>query len=573
MALFEVGCAVLSKAAIAIFGDNMYQALYRKWRPKTFDEVVGQHHITETLKNQIQSGRLSHAYLFIGTRGTGKTTCARILAKALNCHSPVNGNPCGKCPACLGIDDGTVLDVVEIDAASNNGVENVRQLRDEAVFSPVSVKNRVYIIDEVHMLSGPAFNALLKILEEPPEHLTFILATTELNKVPATILSRCQRHSFKRLDASVIAEHLLYVASQENFDLSENAAALIAGLSEGGMRDALSLLDQCSGREHIDTDTVYSVMGLTGNRRTAQLMDSTLKHDTDAALKLFSELWQDGKDPVTVLTELNTLQRDCLMISVAPKAGIDLISGTYSLELLRSLAGKLTKAELISRIDSVASYIAKTKDSKSPRLGAELCIISLCDPELTEDISALRARVSRLEDKLSHGGFHADDAYEYEPEPKVPVSKEYTEPDDDDIDLEQFDEYQPEDDLLDRSPVDLNPDAPQSAKDAPTDASALWKLILEKAEDSLPFGLIPILSDPTKTVCRIGDSSMTLFVEPGFFFNMVKNQDVIIRLRSAASEVTGRSLSISVEELGDDAPKRPVRDIEELKKFKETRFI
>ena len=186
----------------------MYQALYRKWRPKTFDQVVGQQHITETLKNQIISGRLSHAYLFIGTRGTGKTTCAKILAKALNCEHPENGNPCGKCPACLGIDDGSVLDVVEIDAASNNGVDNVRQLREEAVFSPVSVKKRVYIIDEVHMLSTAAFNALLKILEEPPEHLTFILATTELNKVPATILSRCQRHSFKRLDSDVIANHL-----------------------------------------------------------------------------------------------------------------------------------------------------------------------------------------------------------------------------------------------------------------------------------------------------------------------------------------------------------------------------
>ena len=191
----------------------MYQALYRKWRPKTFDEVVGQEHITETLKNQIITGKTSHAYLFIGTRGTGKTTCAKILAKALNCEHPVNGNPCGKCPACLGIEDGSIMDIVEIDAASNNSVDNVRALREEAVFSPVSVKKRVYIIDEVHMLSTSAFNALLKILEEPPEHLTFILATTELNKVLPTILSRCQRHSFKRLTPDKIAGHLQYVAS------------------------------------------------------------------------------------------------------------------------------------------------------------------------------------------------------------------------------------------------------------------------------------------------------------------------------------------------------------------------
>lgn len=572
MALFEVGCAVLSKAAIVILVVTMYQALYRKWRPKTFDEVVGQRHITDTLKNQIRSGRLSHAYLFIGTRGTGKTTCARILAKALNCEAPVDGNPCGKCPSCRGIDDGTVLDIVEIDAASNNSVENIRQLRDEAVFSPVSVKHRVYIIDEVHMLSPSAFNALLKILEEPPEHLTFILATTELNKVPATILSRCQRHSFKRLDASLIAQHLLHVASAEHFELSENAAALIAGLSEGGMRDALSLLDQCSGRERIDIDAVYSVMGLMGNRRTAQLMDYTIKKDSDAALKLFAELWRDGKDPVTALGELNTLQRDCLMLSVAPKAGVDLISGAYSLELLRSLSSKLTKAEMILRIDTVASYIIKIKDSKNPRFIAELCIIALCDPALTEDIAALRARVARLEEKLENGSFYVGDERYHQPEPMSKPTEEYADFDDD-IDLEQFDEYQPEDDLLDRTPVELNPDAPQSAENAPTDSAELWKLILEKAEASLPRGLIPILSDPSKTVCRIGDGSMTLLVAAGFYFNMVNNQDVIIRLRSAASEVTGRSLAINVAELGAEVAKKPVRDIEELKKFKETRFI
>ena len=223
----------------------MYQALYRKWRPQTFDEVVGQRHITETLKNQVRTGRLSHAYLFIGTRGTGKTTCARILAKAVNCEHPVDGNPCGVCPACRGISEGSVLDVVELDAASNNGVDNVRALREEAVFTPASVRKRVYIIDEVHMLSTSAFNALLKILEEPPEHLMFILATTELQKVPATILSRCQRHSFRRIDTPELADYIEYIASQERFSLSADAAELIARLADGGVRDALSLLDQC----------------------------------------------------------------------------------------------------------------------------------------------------------------------------------------------------------------------------------------------------------------------------------------------------------------------------------------
>ena len=225
----------------------MYQALYRKWRPRTFDDVVGQSHITDTLKRQVATGRLSHAYLFTGTRGTGKTTCAKILARAVNCEHPVDGNPCNQCPSCLGIESGSILDVLELDAASNNGVDQVRALRDEAVYTPAAVRKRVYIVDEVHMLSTAAFNALLKILEEPPEHLMFILATTELHKVPATIKSRCQQFSFKRILPGDIAARLAYVAREEGIELRGEGASLLARLADGGLRDALSLLDQCAG--------------------------------------------------------------------------------------------------------------------------------------------------------------------------------------------------------------------------------------------------------------------------------------------------------------------------------------
>ena len=385
----------------------MYQALYRKYRPKTFDDVVGQEHITETLKKQVETGRLSHAYLFIGTRGTGKTTCAKILAKAVNCEHPVNGNPCNQCAACRGIDDGSILDVVELDAASNNGVDNVRALRDEAVFSPANVRKRVYIIDEVHMLSTPAFNALLKILEEPPAHLMFILATTELHKVPATILSRCQRHSFKRIPVDTIAARLNYVAQQEHLNLQPDAATLLARMADGGMRDALTLLDQCSGSDVITTETVISAMGLAGNLRTAQLLQSIADGDTAKTLEQFRSLWQDGKDPAALLDELSMLQRDLLMQAVAPRGGRELLSGGYDSETLQTLSGAFTPAQLIANLQSIQDALTAMAAQPNPRIAAELCLIRLCRPELCDDVPTLCARVDKLEQAVRSGDIPA----------------------------------------------------------------------------------------------------------------------------------------------------------------------
>ena len=290
----------------------MYQALYRKWRPKVFSEVVGQEHITDTLRRQVAEGHTAHAYLFTGTRGTGKTTCARILAKAVNCLSPVDGEPCGRCEACRAVDAGTTLDITELDAASNNGVDQVRALREEAVYTPAVLKKRVYIIDEVHMLSTPAFNALLKILEEPPEHLMFILATTELHKVPATILSRCQRFSFKRITPADIAARLSYVAGQEGIDLRPDGAEILSRLADGALRDGLSLLDQCAAAGGaIDSAAVLDVLGLAGNLQTAQLLECVLRRDAKAALLLLNQLYAGGKDVGAVLGELSTLVRVC----------------------------------------------------------------------------------------------------------------------------------------------------------------------------------------------------------------------------------------------------------------------
>ena len=374
----------------------MYQALYRKWRPKTFSDVIGQSHITETLRRQVAEDRTSHAYLFTGTRGTGKTTCAKILAKAVNCENPVNGNPCNRCASCLGIDDGSVMDVVEMDAASNNGVDSVRALRDEAIFSPAGAKKRVYIIDEVHMLSTSAFNALLKILEEPPEHLMFILATTELHKVLPTILSRCQRHSFKRLDSRSIENRLMYVAGQEGLSLSPEAAGLIAGLAEGGMRDALSMLDQCSGREKIDTDTVYSAMGLAGSRHVCAMLNHILKEDTASAIELFTELWQGGKDPATLMGELSSLLREILMRAVAPKGGKELISGCYDEKSLAYFAGKFSKAQLVNKLSIIQTALSDMRAGQA-RIICELCLITLCESALGEDLPLIRERIAKIE--------------------------------------------------------------------------------------------------------------------------------------------------------------------------------
>ena len=399
----------------------MYQALYRKYRPKTFDDVVGQEHITETLKKQVETGRLSHAYLFIGTRGTGKTTCAKILAKAVNCEHPVNGNPCNQCAACRGIDDGSILDVVELDAASNNGVDNVRALRDEAVFSPASVRKRVYIVDEVHMLSNSAFNALLKILEEPPEHLMFILATTELHKVPATILSRCQRHSFKRIPVDTITARLNYVAEQEHLNLQPDAAALLARMADGGMRDALTLLDQCCGNECISTDAVISAIGLAGNLRTAQLLRSVAAGDTAGALEQFRELWQDGKDPSALLDELSMLQRDLLMQAVAPRGGRELLSGAYDPVTLDELSGAFSSAQLLANLQSIQQTLGAMASQPNPRIAAELCLIRLCRPELCDDVPTLCARMDKLEQTVYSGANPA-------PRASAPASKAKPEP-------------------------------------------------------------------------------------------------------------------------------------------------
>ena len=386
---------------------SVYQALYRKYRPQTFDDVVGQLAVTQTLKTQLVSDKMSHAYLFTGSRGTGKTSCAKILAKAVNCLHPENGNPCNRCSACRSIDEGSCMDVLEIDAASNNGVDNVRDLRDDAIYTPSQVKKRVYIIDEVHMLSISAFNALLKIIEEPPEHLLFILATTELHKVPATILSRCQRFSFRRISQEDIAARLQYVAYQENIDMDESAARVLARLADGGMRDGLSLLDQVASATtgELTSERVYACLGIAGEQRCAELMSYIADRNTRKALELFNRLYTEGKDLAAMLDELASMTRDLLVMKTAPGAGITMLSGVAEDHEVAALAQRFSSGELVRMMTELQQTMSGFTRSSSRRMDAELCIMNLCQPELSLDAESLNARLTRLEEQIKSGSF------------------------------------------------------------------------------------------------------------------------------------------------------------------------
>ena len=387
----------------------MYQALYRKWRPRTFDDVVGQEHITQTLKRQVAAGRTSHAYLFTGTRGTGKTSCAKILARAVNCERPGDGNPCNGCPSCRGIENASILDVVELDAASNNRVDDVRAILDEAVYTPASVKKRVYIVDEVHMLSGQAFNALLQTLEEPPEHLMFILATTEIHKVPATIKSRCQQFSFKRIRPEAIAGRLDYVAGQEGLELSPEGAALLARLADGGMRDALSLLDRCAGeRRVVGEREILETLGLAGNTEAAALMECAANGDTEGALTRLDRLYAGGKEMSALLGELSGLARDLLIRRAAPKNGAALMTGGFDAAALDRLGSMLDTPRLLRMASALQQTAAGLARSPNRRIDTELCLVSLCDPRMDDSPAGLAARLAALEEQAARGGIPSE---------------------------------------------------------------------------------------------------------------------------------------------------------------------
>jgi len=383
----------------------VHQALYRKWRPSNFDEVSGQEHITSILKYQCQTGKFSHAYLFCGSRGTGKTSCAKILSKAVNCEHPTEAGPCGQCASCRAIDAGSATDVLEMDAASNNGVDDIRDIRDEVIYAPSQLKYRVYIIDEVHMLSTSAFNALLKTLEEPPEHVVFVLATTELQKLPATIISRCQRFDFRRISTDALASRLHLIARAEGFALDDEAARLIARHAQGGMRDAISLLELCAGNHlPITAELVSDTIGSAGREGMLRVANAVVERDYEALFELVDETVRSSRDLAVFWQDLIILYRDMLVLKTTKNAVkyLDLTDSEQA--AMTKVAARFTRETLLWQLGLLEDALFSMQRSHSvKRTVCEITLVRLCDPLLDTSAESILSRLSKLEEAALTG--------------------------------------------------------------------------------------------------------------------------------------------------------------------------
>ncbi len=522
----------------------MYKVLYRKYRPRVFADVVGQPQVTVTLKNELMRGRISHAYLFTGSRGTGKTTCAKILARAVNCLRPVDGDPCGECEICRGLEDGSLLDVMEIDAASNNGVENVRAIIEETSFTPARAKYRVYIIDEVHMLSPAAFNALLKTLEEPPAHVVFILATTEVHKLLPTILSRCQRFDFHRIDPQLMAARLEQVSGLEGAQLDQEAALLIARTADGALRDALSLLDQCLGRgTHITLETVYETAGLAARDYLGQLARAVAERDPAAALGVIDRLYRESKDLSRLCAELAEYFRGLLLYKTMKDPGPLLQVSPAEREELSGLSGAMSLATVLHCLDALEEALNKMRLGNQ-RTQLEIALVRLCSPQLDTTPESLLRRIEALE-----SGTHPPRESAERPEPHR----------DSDFDLPPAPEPPP--------PAEPAPEP------APNPRPAADPGVEELMENAKRFGAWPDilqqLSAGSKSVAMAFEGSSAyisgdymLIDAPEIAFDLLKKSDQRTRLREAISRVTGRAYKLGpYKRAGEGAKTDPMDEL------------
>lgn len=535
----------------------MYQALYRKWRPQTFADVIGQQHITDTLRAQLQSGRLSHAYLFTGTRGTGKTTCAKILSRAVNCEHPVNGDPCNECAACRGILDGSVLDVTEIDAASNNGVDNIRDLRDETRYTPAQVKKRVFIIDEVHMLSIGAFNALLKTLEEPPEHVLFILATTELHKVPATILSRCQRFDFRRIGAEDIARRLLDVAAGEGIELTEGAARLIARLADGAMRDALSMLDRAAAAGAVDEQAVTAALGVLGQDDGIRLAGHLKTGDLAAAVALIDDYYNAGRDLAAVYDQMLGLIRDALLVKTSKTDVSALISPAYSVKSLQKLCDGLASSTLIAWSRVIGEALDRMRSAANRRVEAELCAVRLCSLG-AEQYDSLGGRVEALEEKLKHGvpvaAAPAQTVARQAEDMPPPPGDEDAPPPPDDSDAPGW--------LADEAPSAQAAPKPKQPDKPAIAAWPQWPQLLDALSGKINTGAYTNLKLSGKGVLE--DGALVILCEDGITVMLAKAEPTMKVIREQAAALAGAPIKVKVREAGDEPIEQKNAAVDEL---------
>lgn len=529
----------------------MYQALYRKWRPRVFEDVAGQPNITETLKNEITAGRIAHAYIFTGSRGTGKTTCAKILAKAVNCLDLHDGDPCNECKNCRGIDNGSLLDVVEIDAASNNGVDNIRDLRDETNYTPANAKYRVYIIDEAHMLSNGAFNALLKTLEEPPAYVIFILATTEIHKIPATILSRCQRFDFKRIPNEDIVARLKFVAGEEKIDLDDNAAEMIARLSDGALRNALSLLDQCASSEKVDEAAVEAAAGITDKKYLFEISTAVANCDAGSALKVIDSLYSMSKDVERLCDELVVHFRDIMIVRSMKNPYDIVLCRNDEKENLGKLAKTFSDEALLHAIDTLESTLESIKRGASGRVTIETALLRLCNPSTDTSVAALLRRIEALEAKLA-GGVPVKAVAASDTKTETTGIPEAVKP--------HEAKKAAAKEIFDNPQKAAKPDTPiREAKETPkfdpgdNGPLSCWPEIVEaiRKDDAPLFG---VLKDSTAAV---RDGYVLVDSDNGLFADFIKRKEHQKPLISAIRSITGKPYKVGISKRTLDTAKEP----------------
>ncbi|MEE1076016.1 MAG: DNA polymerase III subunit gamma/tau [Acutalibacteraceae bacterium] len=513
----------------------MYQVLYRKWRPKVFADVSGQPQVTITLKNELKSARINHAYLFTGTRGTGKTTCAKILAKAVNCLNPQDGDPCGECEICKGIEEGSVMDIAEIDAASNNGVDNIRTIIEEAAFTPTKAKYRVYIIDEVHMLSAGAFNALLKTLEEPPSHVVFILATTEVHKLPATILSRCQRFDFHRISAQDLANRLKYVAERENVQLDDDASMMIASVADGAMRDALSLLDRCIGvSTRITAEVVHTTAGLAGKEHLFKITDCIINKNTQSVLEIVEQLHNESKDMGRLCEELIDHFRSLMLLKTMSNPDSLLIMSAQDKDRAREQSKSIQLENIVYIMDILQSSYDRIFRGSNKRTEIELALIKLTSPQLDTSVEALIARIAKLERAIKRGVQPTTQAVQ-------PQSPDYNNM------VQQPQQYIPEN--KNQEVYSEKPQVKAVAKQATMDYEEIVKNAVpmedwQEVLDIIKKYSITIATSFKNTRAYISGDYILIDSQNELAFNLLKQPTQRERMREAIKEVTGRAYKL-----------------------------